>query len=191
MLSPVTLQSYKVTLEPLNKAHLLGLLAAGQDPQIWQWLLQNFCASEDVLAKWFTDTAQFDATSQLVFATTLTATGEVIGTTRFFRYDQSQLKVEIGHTFITPKWQRSFVNTHAKYLMLKHAFEDLQLVRVELRTHENNQKSRNAMLRIGATFEGISRKDRRLGQGPFRNSAWFSIIDDDWAQIKTALEQQL
>ena len=98
---------------------------------------------------------------------------------------------QICHTFIHPDWQRSYINTHAKYLMLKYAFETLGIVRVSFVTHEKNTLSRNAISRLGATFEGIIRKVRLLPNGEYRNSAQFSITNDDWPAIKQALETMM
>ncbi|MFC0118401.1 GNAT family N-acetyltransferase [Pseudoalteromonas xiamenensis] len=191
MLTSLELTSDKIKLVPLNESHLPSLYEAGQGPSVWTWLFGNYCKTPEILKTWFQTTAQFDPNKQLVFATTIAQTGEVVGTTRFFRLDPANRSVEIGHTFITDKWQRSFVNTHAKYLMLTHAFETLKMVRVEFRTHEHNSKSRNAIARVGATFEGLARKDRLLPNGEYRNTAKFAIIDDDWPLAKQKLELSL
>ena len=114
-------------------------------------------------------------------------TNKVIGSTRLFRFNEKDKAIELGHTFITPEFQRSYVNSHAKYLMLKHAFEQLKMVRVEICTHENNQQSRNAIARIGGKFEGVLRKNRRAPNGDYRNTALFSIIDEEWSQVKQHL----
>lgn len=191
MLNTLTLNTDKVKLVPLTQAHLPELLIAGQAPNVFTWLFHNYCKDKETLEHWFANTAQHDPNEQLVFAIVIADTNEVVGTTRFFRLDAHNKSLEIGHTFITEKWQRTFVNTHAKYLMLKHAFETLQLVRVNFATHERNEKSRNAIARLGAQFEGIARKHRLLPTGEFRNTAQFAMIDDDWPNAKLELEQSL
>ncbi|WP_105169839.1 GNAT family N-acetyltransferase [Pseudoalteromonas sp. T1lg23B] len=191
MFEKCSLNTQKVTLQPLAQQHLDGLFEAGQDPRLWRWILTNYCKTPEILSEWFLQTAQFDTQQQLVMAIINQADQKVVGTTRLFRLDTYNLSAEIGHTFIGVPWQRSHVNTHSKYLLLKYAFETLNLVRVTFSTHENNQQSRNAIARLGARFEGIHFKDRLLADGNFRNSARFSIIDEQWPGVKAKLEEWL
>ncbi|CCQ09202.1 GCN5-related N-acetyltransferase [Pseudoalteromonas luteoviolacea B = ATCC 29581] len=191
MFRKTSLENEHVALIPLEQAHLHELLHAGQSPSVFTWVFDNYCRSEHALHSWFNQTAQFDAQLQLVFAIVEKTTDNVIGTTRFFRLDPVNLSCEIGHTFITDRWQRTHINTNVKYLMLQHAFETLGLVRVEFRTHEQNDKSRRAIARLGATFEGLSRKDRRLPDGTYRNTAKFAMIDDDWPECRNKLMAKL
>lgn len=184
----ITLQTEQVILQPLSEQHLPALLIAGQPQKIWQWVFENYCLNEQTLWAWYQSSAQFDAKQQLVFATFDKASQTLVGTTRLFRLDTQNHSLEIGHTFIHPDWQRSYINTHAKYLMLKYAFETLGIVRVSFVTHEKNTLSRNAISRLGASFEGIIRKVRLLPNGEYRNSAQFSITNDDWPAIKHSLE---
>jgi RimJ/RimL family protein N-acetyltransferase len=181
----------KVSLEPLSQAHLPGLYQAGQHPQVWKWVLSNYTRTPEILNEWFLSTAQFNKNEQVVFAIIDIASQQVIGTTRLFRLDHQNLSAEIGHTFIAAQWQRTYVNTHCKYLLLSYAFDALGLVRIRFNTHENNQKSRNAIVRLGAHFEGIAQKDRQLSNGTYRNTAQFSIIDEQWPTIKLQLEETL
>ena len=160
-------QTNKLALEPLTQNHLEGLYQAGQDPQIWRWVLMNYTQTRATLDDWFINTAQFNAEQQIVYAIVDKVSKQVLGTTRLF------------------------VNTHAKYLLLQYAFEELGLVRIIFNTHEQNQKSRNAIARLGARFEGISYKDRLLADGSYRNTAQFSIIDEQWPTIKSQLEGKL
>ena len=128
------------------------------------------------------------------FATVLRATGQVVGCTRLWKIDRTNRKLEIGGTWIAQSWQRSFVNTEAKYLMLEHAFEALGCVRVQLTTDAGNAASRNAMLRLGARQEGIVRNERNepiMADGRKRNSVRYSIIDDEWPDVKCALQRRL
>ena len=119
------------------------------------------------------------------------ASGTLIGTLRYCAIDAANLRAEIGWTWINPAWQRSAVNTEAKYLMLRHAFETWRCNRVEFKTDALNQKSRNAILRIGATQEGIFRQHVVCASGRLRDSVYFSIIESEWPSIKTALKKRL
>ncbi|WP_420224436.1 GNAT family N-acetyltransferase [Pigmentiphaga litoralis] len=127
----------------------------------------------------------------LAFVTTLADTGQVVGASRFWRYEPANRKLEIGHTWVAADWQRSFVNTEAKYLMLRYAFEHLACLRVEFQTDELNAVSRQAILRLGATFEGIARKERIMPDGRQRNTARFAIVDDDWPRVRDGLESRI
>jgi RimJ/RimL family protein N-acetyltransferase len=114
-----------------------------------------------------------------------------VGSTRFWKIDYVNRKLEIGHTWLAASAQRSAVNTEAKYLMLAYAFETLNCVRVQLTTDELNEKSRAAILRIGAKQEGVVRHERIMPDGRKRNSVRFSIIDDEWPQVRLRLETML
>jgi len=127
----------------------------------------------------------------LPFVTIIKATGQLVGSTRFWKVDRKNRKLEIGSTWLSTAWQKTFVNTEAKYLMLRYAFETLNCVRVQLTTDEINQKSRNAILRLGAKQEGIVRNERIMPDGRKRNSVRFSIIDDEWPEVKARLEERL
>ena len=126
----------------------------------------------------------------VIFATVERGSGRVIGSTRFMNIDRVNRRVEIGSTWIAPPWQRSAVNTEAKYLMLRHAFEVWQCIRVELKTDALNQKSRNAILRIGAKEEGTLRKHAITWTGRVRDSVYFSILDTEWPEVKAKLENR-
>ena len=119
------------------------------------------------------------------------ASGRAIGSTRFAAIDVENRRVEIGYTWIAPAWQRTPVNTEAKYLMFRHAFETLGCVRVELKTDSLNERSRNAIARVGATQEGIFRNHMVTHSGRLRHSVYFSIIDADWPAVKVTLEAKL
>jgi RimJ/RimL family protein N-acetyltransferase len=118
-------------------------------------------------------------------------TGAIVGSTRFWKIDRTNRKLEIGHTWLSESVQRSAVNTEAKYLLLSHAFEAMQCVRVQFTTDELNEKSRAAILRIGAKQEGIVRHERIMPDGRKRNSVRFSIIDEEWAGVKAMLQRKL
>jgi len=148
----------------------------------------NRCQDEETARAWLKMAVDdMAAGRQLAFVTIDKKSNNVIGSTRLFALDKQHKKLELGHTFITPKFQRSYVNSHAKYLMLQHAFEVLKMARVEICTHENNQQSRKAIARIGGQFEGVLRKHRRAPNGDYRSTAMFSITDDEWPQVKQQL----
>jgi len=187
-LKPTTLETSLLKLEPMNLQHLTGFYSAGSHPQVWQHMPINRCQNTEIASAWMKEAIDEMAQGlQIAFVTIDKRTNKVIGSTRLFRCNDKDNSIEIGHTFITPDFQRSYVNSHAKYLMLKHAFEHLGMARVEICTHEDNQQSRNAIARIGGHFEGILRKNRRAPNGDYRNSALFSIIDDEWPQVKQHL----
>lgn len=188
MLKPTTLETSLLKLEPMNSQHLAGFCSAGNHPQVWQHMPINRCQNLEIASAWMKEAIdEMTQGLQIAFVTIDKRTNKVIGSTRLFRCNDKDKSIEIGHTFITPDFQRSYVNSHAKYLMLKHAFEHLGMARVEICTHEDNQQSRLAIARIGGHFEGILRKNRRAPNGDYRNSALFSIIDDEWPQVKQQL----
>jgi RimJ/RimL family protein N-acetyltransferase len=125
------------------------------------------------------------------FATFERGSNQISGTTRFMNMDLTNRKVEIGSTWIAPRWQRTAVNTEAKYLMLRHAFEVWKCLRVELKTDSRNERSRNAILRLGAKEEGTLRKHMVCWDGRQRDSVYFSILDTEWPKVKAQLEQKL
>jgi len=188
MLQPVTLESQLIKLVPMTLSHLDGFCLAGNFEQVWQHMPMNRCKDKATALPWITEAINEMAQGQqLAFVTIDKKSNTVIGSTRLFRVNENDKKIELGHTFITPKFQRSYVNSHAKFLMLQYAFETLKMARVEICTHENNQQSRNAITRIGGHFEGVLRKHRRAPNGNYRNTALFSIIDEDWPSVKQTL----
>jgi RimJ/RimL family protein N-acetyltransferase len=127
----------------------------------------------------------------LPFATIEKGSGKAVGSTRYANIERTHRRLEIGWTWITPSWQRTAVNTEAKYLMLRHAFETLGCIRVELKTNSLNRKSRDAMLRIGAKEEGILRNHMINPDGSIRHTAYYSVIDSEWPEVKKRLEEKL
>lgn len=135
--------------------------------------------------------AEQERGDSVVFATVERSSAKVIGSTRFMNIDRANRHVEIGSTWIAPAWQRTAVNTEAKYLMLRHAFEVWQCFRVELKTDALNRRSRNAILRIGAKEEGTLRRHVVTWTGRVRDSVYFSILDSEWPEVKTSLQEKL
>lgn len=189
---PITLSTNKVTLRPLSEEHLHDFYQAGSFPEIWRWSLPDKCTSLATTKEWLQYSQEMtDKGEHVPFGIFDNETQEFVGSTRFCTIKPDDRNVEIGFTFITPKYQRSHINTHAKYCLLKHAFEDLNAIRVEFKTHEQNEKSRNAIARLGAKFEGILRNQRILSDGTFRNTAIFSVLEDEWPVVKKELEEKL
>jgi len=188
MFKPQILQSQLIKLVPMTMGHLDAYREAGNFPEVWQHMPMNRCKTKEITTAWMKEAINEMAIGQqIAFVTVDKKTNQVIGSTRLFRLNAKDKSLEIGHTFITPEFQRSYVNSHAKYLMLQYAFETLNMVRVEICTNEKNQKSRTAIIRIGGHFEGILRKHRKSPNGDYRNTAMFSITDDEWPKVKEKL----
>ncbi|MNB56773.1 putative ribosomal N-acetyltransferase YdaF [compost metagenome] len=186
-----TLQGQRILLRPLQYSDADALLHAAADGELWN-LTVTVVPSPSTVDSYLKKALDGrDAGTVMPFVIVLKDSGQVIGSTRFWKIDPLNRKLEIGSSWISASWQKSFVNTEAKYLMLRHAFEVLDCVRVQFTTDENNQKSRNAILRLGAQQEGIVRHERIMPDGRKRNSVRFSIIDDEWPQVRLHLEQKL
>jgi len=187
-LEPVALRGRHVRLAPLSADHHQGLCAAGLHPSLWQWTTTAVRDEDDMRA--YIDAAlraQREGTA-LPFTTFDVASGKVIGSTRFANADRDNRRVEIGWTWITPAFQRTPANTEAKYLMLRHAFELLGCHRVELKTDALNERSRRAMLRIGAREEGTLRRHMVTQGGRLRDTVYYSIILEEWPAVRARLE---
>jgi len=189
----VVLEGETVRLEPLRREHEAAFWDVAKDSaeDIFLWISYRMTTAEDFHR--FVETAflEQERRESLVFATVERSAGRVIGSTRFMNIDFKHRRAEIGSTWIAPPWQRSAVNTEAKYLMLRHAFENWGCLRVELKTDALNQKSRNAILRIGAKQEGTLRKHMVTWTGRVRDDVYFSILDDEWPAVKANLEAKL
>jgi RimJ/RimL family protein N-acetyltransferase len=190
---PFSLEGTHVRLEPLRVEHA---------PMLWEIVKEHL----DDMFRWIPyrlrSLQDFEAFNRQVlherqrglsvpFATVERESGEVIGTTRYMNMDLPNRKVEIGSTWIAPPWQRTVINTEAKYLMLGHAFESWECLRVELKTDAMNQRSRRAILRLGAKEEGTLRKHMLTWNGRQRDSVYFSILDTEWPGVKLELERKL
>lgn len=188
---PVILDGKYVRLEPLRLEHLDALWEVGADESVWRWTV-NIVREKDDLKR-YVETALNDQRrgAAVPFVTISKSENKIVGSTRFANIDVENKHAEIGWTWINPNWQRSFVNTEAKLLMLTHAFETWKCLRVELKTDALNEKSRNAILRIGATQEGIFRKHLITGNGRIRDTVYFSILDNEWQAVKENLVGKL
>jgi|SRR5579872_4305667 RimJ/RimL family protein N-acetyltransferase len=190
---PLTLEGSVVRLEPVRREHaeLFWEIAKNDLDDIFRWIPYSMKTPDDfrrLIDKAFEEQERGES---IVFATVERASGRVIGSTRFMNIDRINRRVEIGSTWIAPSWQRTAVNTEAKYLMLRHAFEVWKCMRVELKTDALNQKSRNAILRIGAKEEGTLRRHVLTWTGRVRDSVYFSILDSEWPEAKAKLEVML
>ena len=190
--SPVTLTGDHVRLEPLSlERHLDPLTAIALDPDLWRWTL-NVVQTRDDLRRYLEEALREQAEGRSVpFATIHLATGKAAGCTRFGNIETRHRRVEIGWTWVGRDYQRTRVNTEAKLLMLQHAFETWGCHRVELKTNVLNERSRNAMLRIGAKEEGVLRKHAMNDRGVPRDTVYFSVIDDEWPAVKKRLQAML
>ena len=185
------LQGVGVRLEPLAPSHLPGLRAAIEDGQLWTLSVTTVPHPDDLQAFHETAEAQFAAGRELAFATIDQATGQVVGSTRYRCIETAHRRLEIGSTFIAQTWQRSHINTEAKYLMLRHAFEHWHCNRVELLTDVLNRASRTAIARLGCEQEGILRSHMIMRDGRVRDSVVFSLIASQWPAAGAALQARL
>ena len=188
---PVALEGSVVRLEPIRREHAEIFWDVAKDAldDIFQWIPYRMKTHDDfrrVVEKAWDEQERGES---VVFATVERSSGRVVGSTRFMNIDRVNRRVEIGSTWIAPAWQRTAVNTEAKYLMLRHAFEVWNCFRVELKTDALNQRSRNAILRIGAKEEGTLRRHVLTWTGRVRDSVYFSILDSEWPEVKLRLEK--
>src|SRR5438093_3790055 len=176
-------------MEPLDlDRHFDGLCEIGLDPDLWRWTINVVRTREELRRYLETALREQGEGRSLPFATVDKASGRIAGCTRFGNIDRHNRRVEIGWTWVGRPYQRSYVNTEAKYLMLRHAFETLGCVRVELKTNVLNRRSRDAMLRIGCVQGGGLRRYQRNEDGTWRDTAWYSVIDAEWPAVKARLE---
>jgi RimJ/RimL family protein N-acetyltransferase len=189
--TPLTLEATHVRLEPLQESHLDALCEVGLDPELWKWIPAQVLDREQMLRFIRLQLSDQEKGTALPFATIDRASNKVVGNTRFMNIDMPNKHVEIGGTWIAKPWQRTALNTEAKYLMMRHAFETLGCNRVEWKTDSLNTKSRNAILRLGATQEGIFRQHTVTWSGRLRDTVYFSVIAPEWPDVKKALEAKI
>ncbi|MDP9177364.1 MAG: GNAT family N-acetyltransferase [Gemmatimonadota bacterium] len=187
----VVLEGERVRLEPMRRDHLAALTEAGRYDELWKWTTAIATTAETMAEYMGAALAQADALTALPFVTIDKASAAVVGSTRFGNIDPVNRRAEIGWTWISPQFQRTYVNSEAKYLMLRHAFDVWGCVRVELKTDVLNEKSRAAMLRLGAVEEGILRRHVLTHSGRFRDTIYYSILDHEWPAVRARLEARL
>ncbi len=190
-IEPVILEGNAVKLAPLESNYLEELWAAAANESLWLWTANIVKSKEDLQRYVETALDELERKVSLPFVTIEKTSNKIVGSTRFGNIDVKNRRAEIGWTWINPKWQKTFINTEAKLLMLTHAFEIWRCVRVELKTDALNEKSRNAILRIGAKQEGILRRQQITDAGRFRDTVYFSIIDSEWQAVKANLTDKL
>jgi N-acetyltransferase len=193
IVTPITLEGSVVRLEPIHREHTGAFWEVAENAldDIFEWIPYRMRRREDfqlLVENAFDEQRRGES---VVFATIERGSGRVIGSTRFMNIDRVNRRVEIGSTWIVPAWQRTAVNTEAKYLMLRHAFEAWKCMRVELKTDALNQRSRNAILRLGAKEEGTLRRHLITWTGRVRDTVYFSILDSEWPEVKVRLEAML
>jgi len=187
LVEKVTLEGEHVRLEPLEMDHLDALWEVANEPALWRWIPFPVRSRDDLRA--YIDIALEGRTARLMlpFVTMERSSGRVVGSSRFGNIAAADYRAEIGWTWVGVPWQRSAVNSEAKLLMLDHAFGTWHCHRVEFKTDALNEQSRAGLLGIGTTFEGIFRNHMVTHSGRMRDSAWYSITDDDWPAVRERL----
>jgi len=188
---PVTLIHPVVRLEPLTSAHVPALTRVGLDAELWRWIPHPVTSVDEMHAYVATALDEQRRGVSLPFAIVDAASGELVGSTRFGNIDVKNRRLEIGWTWVARSHQRTRANTAAKRLLLGHAFETLLANRVELKTDVLNEKSRNAIGRIGAKQEGIFREHVVCASGRIRDTVYFSILASEWPQVRRDLDARL
>jgi len=191
VIAPVILEGRHVRLEPLTPEHAGGLAEIGLDEDLWRWIPTSVRTAEEMSAYVQTALKEQADGSALPFALIEKTSGRVIGSTRYGNIERVHHRLEIGWTWVARAWQRTPINTEAKYLLLRHAFETLGCMRVELKTDSLNERSRAAIQRIGAREEGIFRNHIITSTGRVRHTVYYSIVDSEWPQVKSRLEAKL
>ncbi len=190
-LANITLEGRHARLAPMAPHHVDALWNVAQDPRIWEFTTAVIRSADE--ARTYVETALSwqSAGTAVPFVTMDRASGTVIGSTRFANIDWDNRRVEIGWTWLNPKWWRTAINTDTKYLMLRHAFEEWKCVRVEFKAALKNKRSRTAVARLGAREEGTLRRHMLQPDGSWRDTVYFSILDDEWPGVKQRLEERL
>ena len=191
-LEPVTLEGKLVRLEPPAERHVPDLLIAGQVPEIWEFLpfgpVKTAAEWSQLLARW---TAPAESRQSLSFVIVRKSDERAIGMTAYLDIQPRNRGLEIGGTWLTPDVWRTAINTECKYLLLRHAFETLGCIRVQLKTDARNVRSQRAIERLGAVKEGVLRKHMIVKNGYERDTVMYSITDTEWPSVKANLEEKL
>jgi len=190
-LHPVTLRHARATLAPLDPAHHDGLVDAVNDGELWKLWYTRIPSPDEMRAEIERRRGLQAAGSMLPFTIIDNDTGRIAGMTTYMNVDAGNHRVEIGSTWYRKGVQRTDLNTCCKLALLRHAFETLDCIAVELRTHFFNTASRRAIERLGAKLDGILRSHQRLADGSLRDTAVYSIIATEWPSVRNHLQWQL
>ena len=189
---PIVLTGTHVRLEPMSEAHVEGLAEIGVGQPFWDFMLYGNISTVDDMRTWVQDIlARETKGTDLPFVAVHLESGRVAGATRYLNIVPQDRGLEIGGTWYGPDFQRTPVNTECKYLLLRHAFETLNCIRVQLKTDLWNERSQKAIERIGAVKEGVLRNHMILPDGRYRDSVYYSILDTEWAGVKARLEEMM
>ena len=186
-IEPVTLTGSKVILEPLSLEHLDGLISAVKDGELWKLWFTSIPAPEKAGEYIKTALDMRENAGAMPFVVRDRESNKIIGCTRYFNVDEVNQRLEIGYTWYSESYQRTAANTECKYLLLSHAFEKLDAIAVEFRTHWHNHKSRAAIARLGAKQDGVLRNHQRTADGSYRDTVVFSIINLEWPAVRQSL----
>jgi RimJ/RimL family protein N-acetyltransferase len=184
---PVVLEGTAVRLEPLCAEHAQGLYNRGRTAADWAYLPRSCFVDMADARQWIAEA--LDAANQVPFAIIEKSKNRVVGSTRYLNIRIEHRSLEIGWTWLGQEWQRTPINTQAKLLLLTHAFEKLGCLRVEFKTDARNARSQEALLRIGATREGVMRNHMVVQNNYVRDSVYFSVIESEWSNVKQQLQQ--
>jgi RimJ/RimL family protein N-acetyltransferase len=190
-IQPITLMGTHVVLEPLSLDHLDGIKEAVLDGELWKLWFTSIPSPETAEAYIRSALELRENAGWMAFVVREKATNKIIGSTRYCNVDETNQRLEIGYTWYAESYQRSAVNTECKYLLLTHAFEKLEAIAVEFRTHWHNHKSRAAIARLGAKQDGVLRNHTKSANGVYRDTVVFSIINLEWPVVKQSLEYKL
>ncbi|GCE22884.1 GNAT family N-acetyltransferase [Dictyobacter kobayashii] len=191
-IEPIILTGKLVHLEPLQLSHAEDLLRAARSPETWTYMPADPSLSAAQMEQWIAEALSLQRAGEcLPFAIIDRRDGHAIGSTRYLNIMLKDYGLEIGWTWIAPEVRRTGVNTECKYLLLRHAFEELQAIRVQLKTDSRNLRSQRAIERIGGVKEGVLRNHMIMPDGYYRHSVYYSIINTEWAQVKAGLEEKM
>ncbi len=190
-IEPITLKGKYATLEPLAADHASELGEASKDGELWKLWFTGVPSPE--IVKTYVEDAltMFDRHTAMSFIIRDNKSGKIIGSTRFCNIEEHSQRAEIGYTWYAKSYQRSPINTECKLMLLTHAFEQLEAIAVEFRTHWHNQASRRAIERLGAKQDGVLRNHQKMADGSYRDTVVFSIINHEWSSVKNGLEFKL
>jgi RimJ/RimL family protein N-acetyltransferase len=191
-IKPIILQGKYVRLEPMTEEHAPALAEIGVGQPFWDFMVYGRMETADDMREWVQDIlARAEKGTDVPFVAIHIDSGHVAGASRYLNIMPKDRGLEIGGTWYGPEYQRTVVNTECKYLLLKHAFEKLGCIRVQLKTDSRNERSQKAIERLGAVKEGVLRNHMILPDGYYRHSVYYSILDTEWPQVKKRLEEMM